>query len=468
MKKRSFLVSACFLLILVNLFGLSSCIGKDGKPRTADELLDRIDEKMLSLNAMAADLEMDVTYYYAGTEVREKGKGTSIVIGAVSGEYYYYSDTLFTVISDEENYEREYLSRYIYDGGKYYTFHDDGEHTQRLYCEMTREEFDEFMEDDEEIDYGEAKNKEFSHNGDGTWTCVTTGYPEEKIEHIMEYLGVRQDMFPTKVIDIKATMTANEDFCATRVEFELIFSSDIDSDDEPKTSFVLTYRDFDMASKHSFVPVEAEYTKVEHIKVLSDIYDMLDKIEGTKDGKLTLTLDQLIDCMGDVTAFHERDIVEYGENEDGFFYEADSVIESGSETYSYDISYSNGKETYTENGETFTEEVDEDDARYFIVSLINSMSYDSSYVSKIEKLSEGKYRLTFDEAEPSRFKSFYEGAGGKFVSASQVMTVTFKDGKLSQVESEAYADGTVSDGSKLYITKMVIKVSIVYNRYVTD
>jgi len=467
MKKRIFTFAVCGMLLCACLFTLSSCFGKADLPKSGEELWERTNSEMNKVDSYETGITMDVTYYYGGYELKVSGEGVGIVIGEQEGSLYYFSENKISASDAEGSYSEEQTAKDVYLDGKYYIHRSGKNYTQRIYSEMTREEVDDYHSGpDKDVGYGKATVKEFTRNDDSTFTLTLSSFPADRMDAMLRYLGISPDIFSHKVIDVKVTMDIGEDYLARRIEAKLVFEQVIDSDEAPSATVIQTYSKFNEATRRETPSDLGEYTRVDSIKVLQEIDDMLSRIERSKDGKFTLTSDQEVDIGGNKATMTEKDIVEYGVGENGYFYDIDTSISMNGEKISYDEQYSGGKVVSKTNGETVTEDCTEEEARYLVYSLINAMRFNSIYVTGVEKLSESEYRIVCDRAEPSEYEAFFEGMGGKLGTASQSMTFTFKDGAISQVSAKIIANGTASDGSMSYITTLRLDVTVVYNRVI--
>ena len=133
-----------------------------------------------------------------------------------------------------------------------------------------------------------------------------------------------------------------------------------------------------------------------------------------------------------------------------------------------DISYSSGKQTVKAGGQTQSADQTVLAAKQYINSLINTVNYDSAYVSKMEKKGDSSYKLTCDNAESSDYKAFFEGNGGTFISAKQTMTFVIVDGNITGVKSTVEATGYVFVNGLRQEVTLSIKVDTVYSRVVLE
>ena len=467
MKRKLFYCTLFCALVILCSAVLTSCFMRMGSPRSADELWEKVSGKMDAVSSYEERFTMDITYYYGGYEIKAKVNGESVVIYEQPDDMYYLMESSTEIVSEEMSYKESYTSRDAYIDGKYYIFRESSDHTQKIFSAMTREQVDElhFGDEDESVEYGDAREKSFVKNGDGGWTITFRAYPTDKLELLMEFVGVDTDMFSQRVTDAVVRMNVSDEYLVSLVDIEFTFEQSIDSDETSVAKVEIEYSNIDSAERRADTVVNAsEYTEVDDIKILVDIEDMLDRINETKDGKFTLTIDQTVDIGGDVGSMTEKDIVEYGENENGFFYDIDTYITMDSDKYTYDVHYSDGKQTSEMDGESISEDMSDEDAQYFLSTLINSMDYDSMYVSDVEMISDNEYKLICEKAEPSRSSAFFEGIGGKLGSATQTMTFTVKDGMISEVVSELDAKGNVTSGGFTYIASVKLSIHIVYNR----
>lgn len=469
MKKRMLSLTLCLLMLLSTALCVLSC---ERKPKTADEAWKKIDDSMNALRSYESEMKLDMTYYISGIELKGSSVGKAAYISDGEENFYYYSEMKFEVNSKAAGISQKTEIKEIYNDGKIFVERNDGTVEQKIYSENTPEEATEYFKGDpeEDIKYEDATGKTLTKNSDSSYTLVFEGYKKEEVERIQDTIGFSNDLFPNKIIDVKVTVNAGADYLVRDMKLEFVFEQDPDSDKLPLVVATTTYSKYNSATHVGDDPDVANYTAIENVKVLTDIDKMLAKIKNTKDGKFTLNISQQVKVGNNTSVYSEKDVVEYGENENGYFYDIDATVSgTGSNgKQSMDISYSSGKQTVKAGGQTQSADQTVLAAKQYINSLINTVNYDSAYVSKMEKKGDSSYKLTCDTAEPSDYKAFFEGNGGTFISAKQTMTFVIVDGNITGVKSTVEATGYVFVNGLRQEVTLSIKVDTVYSRVVLE
>ena len=157
---------------------------------------------------------------------------------------------------------------------------------------------------------------------------------------------------------------------------------------------------------------------------------MIEDIEELENGSFVLDLTQTISTSYSKNSYTERDTVTYGKKDGKYFYDAKASADNAK----YDISYANGKQTVTVSGQTQTVDQSEKEAKAFVNGLINSAKYSPDKIINITQKEDGVYTII---CTPD--SSLYKPAYSYLTNATQSITFTIQDGKITKISSTVSA-----------------------------
>ena len=434
MKKIIVLLLTVILCALVFV----SC----GTPKTTEALMAKIDKKMDSLDSYEADMTANFSTNLSGYRCTADFTGKNIVSGVKSGKYYYY-DSMdgVTEIKDTEKNEtvESVTSKSVnaFHDGNMFVQNEQGDIQQRLYSPLAAEEYIAYREKQSgafDIDFESCVNKTFARNEDKSWTLNYSGYTKKTIDEIVEQFGM-EDLFEEEVEDMEITIHANSDYTAKEMDIRFVFANGS------------TNSDFRMNAKYDkyneAIPIvdtldTSSYWKVADCRLLTDIEDMLEDLEEKENGSFILALSQKLSTSfpSYTQTTEERDVVTYGKKDGKYYYNVKATYDSGV----VQISYENGKQTVKMSGSTETVDQTEEEAKAFISGLINTASYESVRVTGIEKTTDSIYKI-YCKAADNLYKPVFSSLGSPR-NVSQVITITVKDGKITEIENSVFASAT--------------------------
>ena len=439
-------------LALTMIFLLSSCAptGKEEesteaeKAYTADELFELIDQKMDSYDSYEASVEMTMNVTMSDVEVNTTATGVEIRRGIVTDNYEFYTQLNTVVNSPALKLPQKINNIEAYFDGNYYIY--DSNAGRKIYSAMSKEDAKEYAEKDatELSVFGDCVNKELKKNDDGTYELTFSGYTAEAIADILEKTSIDSSELSHEVADVRFRIKANENLSVSEIEFSFEFEQSDSGEKLPEISVKMIYSKFDSAEiDPSLIEIE-KYTHIGSFKVLFEIEDLLKARWEKEEGEFTLNVSQVVKLAGNSQENSETDKVVYGTNEYGYYYDIDADM-NGTK---YDISYTQGVQTVSSNGETKQAPQSEQEAREFVQSLVNSCQFSTAYVTNIKKISSDRYKFTL---VPQRiYAPLIRQMGGEYKDVTQSVTVTIKDGEIVKIESEAIATGVVTSGNSFY------------------
>jgi hypothetical protein len=149
-----------------------------------------------------------------------------------------------------------------------------------------------------------------------------------------------------------------------------------------------------------------------------------------------------------LSVYTEENKISFGEGDAGYFYDIDSYINKTR----YDISYQNGKQTVKSGSQSQENAQTEQEAREWILSLINAANYAPDIVTNVEDKGDGLYKLTCGNLNKDEYEAFFASSKGSLSSVGQTISVTIKDGAIVSILSTVTAKGTVDTYGAITLT----------------
>lgn len=448
MKKRIFYLLACLLLVIVMMISCGGNEPKESAPESAQELYQKIDEQMDALTSYRTDMNMKMTFYINGVEVKGEGSGYSIEDLKHEGEYYFYTESTTKVSAGALSMNQTQTNVEAYCKGNYFISNEQDGTSQKLYSAMSAEDAKAYRLESEmnTLDLIEdCTTKEFSQKEDGTWELICSGYTKAAIEKISEDMGLDNSTLSVEVMDIKLTLVADTDYRAKQIKIDFAFE---ETKHMPVVSVTADYSQYNEAITKS---IDTEgYTKVDDIRILDKIEDLLEERYESESCRFELSLKQLIRSADgkQLSVYTEDNDILVGEGDEGYFYDIDAFINK----QSYDISYKNGKQTVKAGSQSQDNSQTEEEARAWIESLMNTSKYAPNIVTNIEDKGDGVYKLTCDNLGRAEYEAVFTGNGGKMSSVGQTISVTIKDGAIVAILSTVTAKGTIASYGDVTLT----------------
>lgn len=430
------------------------------KSYTADELFNLIDEKMDSYDSYESTLEMIMNVTMNGVEASVTAKGLEIRQGLTTDNFAFYTETEMKMSIPSLSTTEKQTSVEAYHSGNYF-ISDRGESVNRKLCSpMTKEEAKEYVDekDTDVFEFGDCVNKEAKINEDGTYDLTFSGYTAEAVHEILGQTGADAWSLTHDVIDITFHITADAEFNATAFEFSFVFEQKPGSEKIPEISVKGTFYKYNEAAIDEAEVNPEKYTAVDDIRLIDEMEDLLDARYAKEEGKFTLDISQTLKIMGETQQSTETDIVTYGKNDKGYFYDIDADM-NGTK---YDISYSQGVQNVVVDGQSQQVAQTEAEARAFIEGLINSCQFNDDFVIDIKKNSDTQYVFT---CEPKNsYKALIEQMGATFRSVTQTITVTVENGEIVKIESEANVNGAVTQGNNTFQLTFTVVSDVIFDK----
>ena len=443
--KKMLCLFLCVLMVLTmvscdNIFGAKA-------PKSAQELYDRVAMQMNAMDSIKTDISMSMILFVNGYEMKSESTGYIVENVNVEGDYYFYEESILKLTSDALSLDETQKSIKAYHTGDYFIYNEQNGAVQKLYSPMTTEEMKEYLSKNSLTTFDLIKDcatKTFAKNKDGMWELSCSGYTKLAIEEISEDMGLDDDMLSAEVMDMQLIMVVDKKYRATQMKIDFVFE---ETKKMPSISMTMNFSQYNEADVVlDFLDID--YTKVNDIRMLSDIEEMLDARSESESGNFTLNIEETVrDPNGQSSVYMEDNTVSFGEDDEGYFYDIDAVINK----ISYDISYKKGKQTIISDYDFQDKAQTEQEARDWIKSLID-VGYDPVIVTDIKDNGDGVYKLICDNPKTDVYEEYFESNGGTLSSVKQTITVTIKDGSICSISNFVLAKGNIDPYGTVSLT----------------
>ena len=455
MKKYVKFVSVVLLLILI-FFTFTSCGGvKYGyllllpnELRAASILeiintrIEEADSYMLTaktkIDGMVGDL--DVT---SESIVVEKFSGLNSVhpmkISRGSYEYDYFYDQRDLKVDIIEGYQYGQFYRHVT---------TDGGFESKLTSPATKEEFEEY--NDAMLSEGVVINPEIDkvtskREMDGSWVVSATITDLTGIKDIDDFESMTTGY---KVSALEINITAKKDFSEWETRIDLIFekiegyNARITDRYTASVEMVSTYSNFNS------INVEkqdlSDYCICSDLRLISKISNQLDDKLDIPEGSFEIALEQK-GTLGRYNVMQlEKDVVEFGNDEKGFFYSAD-YITSDKRTW---VKYIEGKKV--ENGnQTESSDIEE---KSYLTAMFTSGFFNEQYISLIETDPNDPSKHIFTLVMTKDVLRMINNGEKTFDNGSIKITFTMSGDRVTEIYSEIKLWSSVHSTNKITIS----------------
>jgi hypothetical protein len=419
-----------------------------------------IDKKMDSYDSYESTLEMIMNVTMNGVEASVTAKGLEIRQGLTTDNFAFYTETEMKMSIPSLSTTEKLTNVEAYHGGNYFLSNRGDGISQKIYSPMTKEDAKAYVDekDSDIFEFGDCVNKEVKINEDGTYDLTFSGYTAKAVHEILNQTGLDTSMLTHDVIDVTVSIKADAEFNATVFEFSFVFEQKPGSEKMPEISVKGTYYKYNEAAIDAAKVNPEKYTAVDDIRLIDEMEDLLDARYAKEEGNFTLDISQTLKIMGETQQSTETDIVTYGKNDKGYFYDIDADM-NGTK---YDISYSLGTQTVVAGGQSQPVAQTEAEARAFIENLINTCQFKDSAVTGIKKISDNKFSFTCEPKDA--YKTLIEQMGATFRSVTQTITVTVENGEIVNIESEAVANGAVTQGNNTFQLTFTVVSDVIFDK----
>jgi hypothetical protein len=425
----------CISVLLPLVF--TSCAQKT--PKTADELIDKVEDVMDDIGSYEQKLEMELEVWVSGTKMSMNAVGKGILIDTEE-DYYYYNSMDMEMTTGSSKTSEETTRIEVYDGGKVYFLEDANEKVIAQSSDATAAEHRAYIEDKGDIDdyIYDCETKEFSKNEDGSWELVLADYEDEALDGIYESAGLGMLFDAGTIRDIKVEMLVAEDFRVLEYELKFKFNEDNDGN-KPQAVFKSEF------SKHGEATREKldtdGYQSIKGLLGMKRLEQTLKGVITRNQAEAHLKIEQTISerrSGAQIYKTTESDIIEYGIRDDRFYYSMRNRING----QSLRISYENGKQTVKANSETETTDSTDLVAKATVEKILDCTGYDIGEIKSFEDKGDGVYEVKLDKKNSQAYANAF-GQGTTLQVAELRATYTVKNGELVSIEAKGDVEGNV-------------------------
>lgn len=427
------------LLCCAMVFSITACAQEDPvPPNTAPqlpgympedplELWARFNETMDALSSIEMTINTQKVYYSDGHQYRQHTESY-----VLSTHDAHYTESESSLSCQSLNLDQTINMVEAFYDGKMYRAVSDGTHDQKFYSEMSHEDYDGLQTGGltAELALVDCTTAAFSKTADNGWQLDFSGYTKKTIDQAMENLGLTESAMGSPVTDMQVSVTANEDFYVTKMEISFDFAGAGES--APVFTVSTQYNAWNTAVFDATKLNAEEYTQVEDVYLLDAIAAAIQDRQNAFLGQFTLETKTVEQFQNQTRTSEEKGVMIYGLQNNAYCY----FFTANTEGKSFIVRYQNGEQTVISNGQSYTADKTEAEAKAYINGLIDSAHYKPLAITSIEKRSDGSYLLISEHPEVS---DYVQGIETTF--ARQEIIVTFADGKLTQIESRLEIEG---------------------------
>lgn len=415
---------------------------QSGESQNAEEFLETVEEKMETLVSHKEEMSTRLKYYIRGYEVQATGTGLYIEIDT-EDEYYYYQSMSMEGGSEELSLDIDVTTINAYNDGKAFLYNVGGDVDQRFCSDMTKKKFIGYLDDiteisEDDIDLIDCTKKELVENEDGTWTVMLSGYTKRTMNKLFGQNGLDEISFGVDIVDMEIVINVNSDLLITEQTFTAIFA-------EPEIAsmvheYVLSveYSEYNEATPVTENLDVSDYDEIGDVSLLVNIEKMIEERQEDESGRFSISIDQEFEkpALSSALVWKELYSVDYGTNDGKYVYNMDGSINDTDVT----VEYCDGTKKTTRLKIVQTVPQSELEARQYINGLINYAGYDRQNVVSITEISNGVYEIVM-KPQAGKYQQLYANNNGTYKSATETMTVTIKDDKITKIEFEVKARG---------------------------
>ncbi|MBQ8731406.1 MAG: hypothetical protein IJY82_01070 [Oscillospiraceae bacterium] len=430
-------------------------------PKTAGELMDRIDQTMEQMTSYREDIVSEMTLFYRGYKMEATATAWTVIT-----EDAFYEEGSTRYICKELNLDEQEKTMEAFYNGKMYLLSKDNTYTQKLCSEITKEEYKEIRKNilSEDIGLKECVNQTFSQKENGDWELSFSGYTKKTIDALMELMKVSDDYWGGTVVDLQVMYQSDAEYRAKTVQFSFVFEEE-EGGDTPEFTITMTCSKYNSAEFDPSILNEKEYTLVDDAWILSKISSSILDMKNASAGSFTMECETQIKVKEEKQTTKETDAVSYGRKNGGYYY--DIVAKTNDQTIT--IQYQNGTQTVSGGGETQTASLSEEDAKLFVDSLINAPNFTESAVTAIQKQKDGRYRLTVRRLSLEPYQEAYAQAGIDLENTGwQEFVILMADGQVATMESTITMVGVAGESFSTQVFNITLRHRLEFNRLEDD
>lgn len=418
-------IALLLVMVILLSMALSSCevAWMVVAPKDAEELWERIDEKMDDLKSYRSEAVAAISFEYSGIKVDGEMEMTVVSIGSENDNdpYFYDRSTMnidiggTTVTADELT---------AYEDGEMYLCRNSDDRYSRIFSKLSFEGFLDYYFDSEvnfDISPEGAKVTTLKRFDVLKWELSYSDFEEERLEEILEQVDFDEfvDEMKLEISDIAVELKTDERYSVSEMTVNFID----ENHDAPVISVSVNYSNFDSAERVEFF--KQEYTEVDDARVSGWVSDYLDDVIDSESVEFTLYTEQSVTVYASnnrtsTSRSIERDEVRFANSTESFTY----GIEAETEDQNISIDYKNGSQVIRvgDTKQTYTQQ--ENDARNFIKELMNTSGFSIYDVRDIWKIGANMYRIYLNIRDDSQYRELAKAMKVGYQSTELYIEVT--------------------------------------------
>lgn len=453
------------LLSAVLLLSLCACVKEPAKtgetetqtqetpfvPQDAKALWEKINEVMDALSSYSSNMKTQITAYQSGLEFKLSGVADAVYVKSESDPFEWSSMTQ-TIDCESADIHQTMSQSTAYSQGKMYYAYQDDEHQQKFVSTLSYEDFCESEKDAliDDIDFLDAASVSFEKTSDG-WSMKCQKYTSQAVKKLVRALKLPEEMLGGDVLDVEVTITANEAFCANKLEMNFFFDVDENSTTKPRLFVSSEYSKFNETSPCPEKINAAEYKEIPDVRLLGRISDSLDEAANAVSGKFHLNLTSTATMLSESSTSEEKDTITYGVENGAFYYDIQAVAQG----QSVSMSYRNSVQTVTVAGQSENNPSSDDLAKAFVEQLLQQAMYDANAVTAVENTAEGQV-LTLTHKDLTAFEPMITSDAIRLNTVTHSVTVKYDGERLTNMKGDILLNCSYQYGSTT--TPMTIRV----------
>lgn len=441
MKKALLVLS--LVVFIIPLLGSCKFNNSFAEPDSVEKLWEKIDGKMNSLNSYRTDISAEISVTVNDVEIESSTDGYGIISGlGEEGELYVYETVETTVNSSSSDISETTTNLLAYSDGKMLVLNKLGDTSNKLYSNISDDEFMEYYKSENYIDPSpeNCSKSEFSKNGDGSWNLRFSEFDGAEVKELISAIGFDDPTLGIEINDVSVAVQADKEYRVTEMSIDFL----VGEAEKSALSITLSYSQFDCAEK---VSIDfSEYKLVDDARVLGIIDRSLRYMRDSENGAFSLVLsNELSTKNGQVLSdysYKETDHVSFSERDGKYVYSINAKISAAKlADQAVDMNYENGKQIVSIGGRSQQKDQTEAEARAFITGLMNPIGYSKLYVRDIEKVKDGVYNIRCEINDTTDYKKIMLSYGDTYKSHVWFVTVTLGDDHLVKIESNLVISG---------------------------
>ena len=418
----------CMLMAVILLFSFAFTSCGLFKPSDAESLMKRIDKAMSKVYSYKIENKMNMTFYSDRSPIVITATGETIAIESKDDNYYY--DSLTTKVESAAlELDEETTSIMAYNDGKMFSSSTGADLDQKLCSSLDFEEFEEFLSDEgmEISDLFGGDNIELNEKEDGGWKLKYSEFSKEKIDDLVEKIGINDLGYDFSAKDVNTTVECNKKYRVEKIKMSVVFE-ELEVNVLPSFEMEMNYSDYDEAERITNTINPADYQEVDDVRIIYEIEDMIDDKKDSDEGSFSLNISQTVKYgTKTIGSSRENSKVNYGKEDGKYYYSISSSVNGEKVT----INYKDG--TTTGSHSEATENTDRE-AKAVINALIDGTGYSASRVTKIEKVSNRVYKMAVS-VPMSSFREMFDGMNVTYNYSKCEITVTLGEDKIEKISS---------------------------------